>query len=133
MPETCGCQSAPRRHCDVCYAEARVFLACSRSCLDAHQLQHGALTSAEQRAKSLLAQINASHPDSSTVFAPHRERLMGLAVIAAASHGTSVARLAAAAASLTSREPRDKSQPHARPPVARVCKKYACTAPALRR
>jgi hypothetical protein len=78
MPETCGCQAAPRRHCDICYAEERVFLACSRACLDTHQLTHGALTSATQRAKALLAQINARHPDSSAAFASHRERLMTL-------------------------------------------------------
>ncbi len=78
MPETCGCQAVPRRHCDVCYADGRVFLACSRACLDTHQLTHGALTSALQRAKMLLAQMNARHPDSSAAFALHRERLMAL-------------------------------------------------------
>jgi hypothetical protein len=78
MPETCGCDTAPRRHCDVCYAEERVFLACSKVCLDAHQLAHGALTSAAQRAKQLVAHMNALHPDSSAAFAEHRARLMDL-------------------------------------------------------
>ena len=85
MPETCGCQAAPRRHCDICYAEQRVFLACSRACLDTHQLTHGPPTSAAQRARALLAQMNARHPDSSVAFAPHRERLMALVANAVAS------------------------------------------------
>ena len=79
MPETCGCDAAPRRHCDVCYADGRVFLACSKACLDAHQLAHGTPTSAAERAKQLVARINALHPDSSEAFAAHRARLMELA------------------------------------------------------
>ena len=78
MPETCGCPSPPRRHCDLCYAERRTFLACSKACLDEHQLTHGAPSSAAERAKIFLAQINARHPDSSEAFAPHRQRLMQL-------------------------------------------------------
>ena len=78
MPETCGCQSPPRRHCDLCYAEQLTFLACSKACLDQHQLMHGAASLAAERAKILLAQINARHPDSSAAFGPHRERLMQL-------------------------------------------------------
>ena len=82
MPETCGCQAPPRRHCDVCYADGHVFLACSRACLDEHQLTHGVRSSAAERAKLLLAQINARHPDSSLAFTPHRERLTALVAAA---------------------------------------------------
>jgi hypothetical protein len=78
MPETCGCEAPPRRHCDLCYAEGRVLLACSQACLDRHQLTHGALLSAVARAKLLLAQMNARHRDSSVSFASHRARLMQL-------------------------------------------------------
>lgn len=78
MPETCGCDGAPRRHCDICYAEGRVFLACCKACLDTHQRAHGALTSAAERAKQLVARMNALHPDSSDAFAAHRARLMEL-------------------------------------------------------
>src|SRR5882672_9957194 len=79
MQESCGCQAAPRRHCDVCYAEQSVFLACSGACLMAHlRAVHGAQTSAAERAKALLGRMNAEHPDSSESFAPHRSRLMDL-------------------------------------------------------
>jgi hypothetical protein len=79
MQETCGCQALPRRHCDLCYASGqRVFLACSAGCLGAHQLTHGELFSGAERAKTLLAQMNARHPDSSEGFALHRQRLMDL-------------------------------------------------------
>src|SRR5258706_2888499 len=90
MPETCGCQSPPRRHCDLCYAEQRVFLACSRVCLDQHQLTHGPASPAAERAKTLLGQMNALHPDSSQAFAPHRERLMLLVERAGAGAGGSL-------------------------------------------
>ncbi len=53
-------------------------MACSKACLDAHQLRHGALTSAAERAKRLVAHMNALYPDSSEAFAEHRERLMQL-------------------------------------------------------
>lgn len=53
-------------------------MACSKACLDTHQLTHGALTSAAQRAKHLVARMNALHPDSSEAFAAHRQRLMEL-------------------------------------------------------
>lgn len=76
MQESCGCQAAPRRHCDLCYAEGRVFLACSLACLNRHQATHGALASAAERAKTLLTRMNAEHPDSSGSFAGHRARLM---------------------------------------------------------
>jgi len=78
MPETCGCQALPRRHCDVCYAKGRVFMACSLGCLNAHQLTHGELFSGAERAKTFLAEMNARHPDSSESFALHRQRLMDL-------------------------------------------------------
>src|SRR5882724_7136780 len=78
MQETCGCQALPRRHCDLCYAKGRVFLACSLGCLGAHQLTHGELFSGAERAKALLAEMNARHPDSSESFALHRQRLMDL-------------------------------------------------------
>jgi hypothetical protein len=79
MQESCGCPASPRRHCDVCYGEGRVFLTCSRACLDAHlSASHGSRSSAAERAKALLARMNAEHPDSSASFAPHRLRLMDL-------------------------------------------------------
>ena len=53
-------------------------MACSKACLDAHQPTHGNVTSAAERAKQLLARVNALHPDSSGAFAPHRARLMDL-------------------------------------------------------
>lgn len=55
-----------------------MFMACSLACLERHQLEHGPLASAKERAKSLLAQMNARHPDSRDAFAPHRARLMQL-------------------------------------------------------
>jgi len=76
MPEACGCAAPPRRHCDICYADGRVFLACSGACLQQHQRSHGALTSGAERARALLTQMNAGHPDSAASFAPHREHLM---------------------------------------------------------
>ena len=78
MPQTCGCEASPRRHCDVCYAEGRVFLACSAACLQQHQSTHGVPVASAERAKLLVARMNAQHPDSSHAFAPHRARLMGL-------------------------------------------------------
>jgi hypothetical protein len=78
MPETCGCEAPPRRHCDVCYADARVFLACSNACLQRHQLTHDVPAASAQRAKLLVARMNAQHPDSSRAFALHRARLMDL-------------------------------------------------------
>jgi hypothetical protein len=53
-------------------------LACSKACLDTHQLAHGALTPAAERAKLLLGRMNALYPDSSEAFAAHRQRLMEL-------------------------------------------------------
>lgn len=79
MPESCGCQAAPRRHCDICYGQGRVFLACSRACLDVHQRVHSVTNSAALRARALLGEMNARHPDSAQPFAAHRERLMQLA------------------------------------------------------
>src|SRR6188768_93323 len=78
MPEACGCAAPPRRHCDICYADGHVFLACSGARLTEHQRSHGALTSGAERARALLAQMNARHPDSAASFAPHRQRLMEL-------------------------------------------------------
>jgi hypothetical protein len=78
MPDACGCAAPPRRHCDICYADGRTFLACSAACLNEHQQAHGGLTSAHQRARALLAEMNARHPDSAHNFAPHRQRLMDL-------------------------------------------------------
>jgi hypothetical protein len=62
----------------VCYAQGSVFVACSLACLEQHQLEHGPLRSARERAQSLLADMNARHPDSRASFAPHRARLMDL-------------------------------------------------------
>jgi hypothetical protein len=78
MPEACGCAAPPRRLCDICYADERAFLACSQACLNEHQRSHGTLTSGAERARTLLAQMNARHPDSAAIFAPHRQRLMDL-------------------------------------------------------
>ena len=74
MQETCGCQALPRRHCDLCYAKGRVFLACSLGCLGAHQLTHGELFSGAERARAyershaewcdlILADLRRVHPD----------------------------------------------------------------------
>lgn len=62
----------------MCYAQGRVFVACSLGCLEQHQLEHGPLRPARERAQSLLADMNARHPDSRESFAPHRARLMEL-------------------------------------------------------
>jgi hypothetical protein len=79
MQESCGCQASPRRHCDICYEERRVFLACSGACLDAHlRNAHACEATAAARAKALLTRMNAEHPDSSESFAAHRVRLMDL-------------------------------------------------------
>ena len=79
MQESCGCQAPPRRHCDLCYADESVFLACSGACLAEHlRGAHGSPEAAAERAKALLSRMNAEHPDSSESFAPHRLRLMDL-------------------------------------------------------
>jgi hypothetical protein len=73
----------------VCYADGRVFVACSRGCLEQHQLEHGPLRSARQRASALLAGMNARHPDSRESFASHRAHLMEL--VAPSTEGQSLA------------------------------------------
>jgi hypothetical protein len=88
MSETCGHQALPRRLCDVCFAEDRVFMACSLACLERHQLEHAALPGASERARHLLRDLNARYPDSSDSFTSHRERLMELLVTAGPPSGT---------------------------------------------
>lgn len=79
--ESCGCAAPPKRVCDVCHANAQVFLACSGACLvrhlDERHPEQGARTSPE-RARAFAAAVNAKFPDNWRRFAPHRERLMQL-------------------------------------------------------
>lgn len=79
--ETCGCQTPPRRLCDVCYSKEHVFLACSRECLDTHvRARHpeAASSTAVTRARAFAAAVNAKFPENWQRFAPHRQRLMEL-------------------------------------------------------
>jgi hypothetical protein len=76
MPADCGCDRAPCRLCEDCYALGKTYTACSLECLDGHQKGHGALRRGAERARWLLAAVNANHPDSSLRFTSHRRELM---------------------------------------------------------
>lgn len=76
MPADCGCDGAPCRLCEACYALGKTYTACSLACLDRHQRGHGAPRRGAERAYSLLTAVNAQHPDSSVSFTEHRRELM---------------------------------------------------------
>jgi hypothetical protein len=76
---TCGCQTPPRRACDLCSDGA--FLACSRQCLDLHQRQaHASESGAGTRARAAVAAINRRTRDTWQPYAGHRDRLARLAL-----------------------------------------------------
>lgn len=80
VERSCGCDAAPRRLCEACYAAGDTFAACSLACLDRHQQAHedSAARRGAARARWLLAAVNAKSPDSVARFTAHRARLSQL-------------------------------------------------------
>ena len=77
----CGCETPPKRVCELCYSDASVFLACSSACLERHQREahpEQAGASSEKRARTAASAWNRRFPDSWTRYAPHRRRVMSL-------------------------------------------------------
>ncbi|HYP76870.1 MAG TPA: hypothetical protein VER12_12975 [Polyangiaceae bacterium] len=74
----CGCAKDPRRVCELCRTPEHAFLACSLSCLRAHQLaEHGSVPAETARRISHAQQeMNRRAPDASEWYAYHRRRLM---------------------------------------------------------
>jgi hypothetical protein len=76
--ERCGCETDPRRVCDLCRSATHAFLACSLSCLRSHQLAaHGVVKAeTERRVRDAQCEMNRRAPDAWDWYAPHRRRVM---------------------------------------------------------